>query len=328
LHEGDYAREEFCSPSFVSCLVNEYKGLTPGRSAAILRRDTHQLLESATLQSGQASRTALGAAGHRAAHQVLEQGRIFADPLALRILGADADEAIGEAEREPRRRGLRLFIAVRTRFAEDALAAAIARGARQLVVLGAGLDTYAYRADAGAALRVFEVDHPATQAWKRERLASAGIAIPPTLTFAPVDFERESLATGLAAAGLDPARRSFFTWLGVTPYLTEQAIFTTLGYIAALPGGAEVAFDYANPPEAIDDPERRATHEELAARVAAAGEAFRCYLDTPTLHARLAALGFSEIEDLGPTEIAARYFPGRATPAARTGGHVLRAATR
>ena len=244
------------------------------------------------MQSGQASRTALGAAGHRAAHQVLEQGRIFADPLALRILGADADEAIGEAEREPRRRGLRLFIAVRTRFAEDALAAAIARGARQLVVLGAGLDTYAYRADAGAALRVFEVDHPATQAWKRERLASAGIAIPPTLTFAPVDFERESLAAGLAAAGLDPARRSFFTWLGVTPYLTEQAIFTTLGYIAALPGGAEVAFDYANPPEAIDDPERRATHEELAARVAAAGEAFRCYLDTPTLHARLAALGF------------------------------------
>ncbi|HEY4923259.1 MAG TPA: class I SAM-dependent methyltransferase, partial [Roseiarcus sp.] len=184
------------------------------------------------MQSGQASRTALGAAGHRAAHQVLEQGRIFADPLALRILGADADEAIGEAEREPRRRGLRLFIAVRTRFAEDALAAAIVRGARQLVVLGAGLDTYAYRADPGAALRVFEVDHPATQAWKRERLASAGIAIPPTLTFAPVDFERESLATGLAAAGLDPARRSFFTWLGVTPYLTEQAIFTTLGYIA------------------------------------------------------------------------------------------------
>jgi methyltransferase (TIGR00027 family) len=287
-----------------------------------------RLLERLPMQSGQASRTALGAAGHRAAHQVLEQGRIFADPLALRILGADADEAIGEANREPRRRGLRLFIAVRTRFAEDALAAAIARGVSQLVVLGAGLDTYAYRADLDGALRVLEVDHPATQAWKRERLASAGIAIPPALTFAPVDFEHGSLADGLAAAGFDPAQRSFFTWLGVTPYLTEQAIFATLGYIAGLPGGAEVAFDYSNPPEAIDDPERRAAHEELAARVAAAGEAFRCYLDTPTLAARLAALGFVEIEDLGPAEIAARYFPGRATPAARTGGHVLRAATR
>jgi methyltransferase (TIGR00027 family) len=277
---------------------------------------------------GQASRTALGAAGHRAAHQVLEQGRIFADPLALRILGADAEEAIGEAEREPRRRGLRLFIAVRTRFAEDALAAAVARGASQLVALGAGLDTYAYRADPGDALRVFEVDHPATQAGKRERLADAGIAIPPALTFAPVDFESESLAAGLAAAGFDPARRSFFTWLGVTPYLTEQAIFATLGFIAGLPGGAEVAFDYANPPEAIDDPERRAAHEALAARVAAAGEAFRCYLDTLTLSARLGQLGFSEIEDLGPREIAARYFPGHATPASRIGGHVLRAATR
>ena len=280
------------------------------------------------MQPGQFSRTALGAAGHRAAHQVLEGGGIFADPLALRILGADAEEAIGEAEREPRRRGLRLFIAVRTRFAEDALAAAIARGANQLVVLGAGLDTYAYRANPGAALRVFEVDHPATQAWKRERLADAKIAIPPALTFAPVDFERESLGDGLAAAGFDPARRSFFTWLGVTPYLTEQAIFATLGFIAELPGGAEVVFDSANPPEAIDDPERRAAHEALAARVAAAGEAFRCYLDTPTLAARLGKLGFNEIEDLGPREIAARYFPGHATSTSRTGGHVLRASTR
>ena len=281
------------------------------------------------MQSGQPSRTALGAAGHRAAHQILERGAIFRDPLALRILGADADEAIRAAEQEPARRGLRLFIAVRTRFAEDALAAAIARGATQLVVLGAGLDTYAYRADPAAAPRVFEVDHPATQAWKRERLAQADIAIPAGLTFAPVDFERESLAAGLAAAGFDPARRSFFTWLGVTPYLTDAAIFATLGFVAGLPGGAEVVFDYANPPEAIEDPARRALHEDLAARVAAAGEVFRGYLDTAPLHDRLGALGFCEIEDLGWAEIAARYFPGRTTGGGRGGGaHVLRAATR
>ncbi|WP_158812700.1 SAM-dependent methyltransferase [Methylocapsa sp. S129] len=280
------------------------------------------------MQSGQASRTALGAAGHRAAHQVLEQGRIFADPLALRILGADAEEALAEAEREPARRGLRLFIAVRTRFAEDALAAAIARGASQLVVLGAGLDTYAYRADPGGRLRVFEVDHPATQAWKRERLASAGIAVPDALTFAPVDFEREGLAEGLAAAGFDPARRSFFTWLGVTPYLTEQAVFATLGFIAGLPGGGEVVFDYVNPPDTIEQPERRAFHEALAARVAAAGEAFRSSFDTQALGARLKTLGFREIEDLGAVEIAARYFPGHASPASGGGPHILRAAVR
>lgn len=280
------------------------------------------------MQSGQPSRTALGAAGHRAVHQVLEQGRIFSDPLALRILGADADEALGDAEREPQRRGLRLFIAVRTRFAENALAAALARGAKQLVVLGAGLDTYAYRADFKADLRIFEVDHPATQAWKRERLADAAIAIPDALTFAPVDFERESLADGLAAAGFDPAQRSFFTWLGVAPYLTAEAIFATLGFIAALPGGAEVVFDYANPPDAIEDRERRAMHEALAARVAATGEAFRSYFDTRALAARLERLGFGEIEDLAPADIAARYFPERVVPASKGGGHVLRAATR
>jgi methyltransferase (TIGR00027 family) len=279
------------------------------------------------MQSGQPSRTALGAAGHRAAHQVLEQGRIFCDPLALRILGANAEAAVSEADHEPRRLGLRLFIAARTRFAEDALAAAVARGVTQLVVLGAGLDTYAYRTNLLDRLRVFEVDHPATQAWKRQRLASASIPVPSALTFAPIDFERDTLAEGLAAAGFDPAGQSFFTWLGVVPYLTEQAVFATLGFIASLPGGAHVVFDYANPPDEIAEPERRAAHEALAARVAAAGEVFRSYFDTDALGARLRALGFREIEDLGPADIAARYFPGRAGAASDRGGHIVRAAT-
>jgi methyltransferase (TIGR00027 family) len=279
------------------------------------------------MQSGQPSRTALGAASHRAAHQVLERGFIFSDPLALRILGTDAEAAIAEAEQEPRKRALRLFIAVRTRFAEDALAAAVARGTRQLVVLGAGLDTYAYRADP-TGLRVFEVDHPATQAWKRERLAEAAIAIPNTLTFAPIDFERDTLADGLAVAGFNPARQTFFTWLGVTPYLTERAVFATLGFIASLPGGAHVVFDYSNPPDAIAGAERRAFHEALAARVAATGEVFKSYFDSQALAARLRELGFLDIEDLGPDDIAFRYFPNRARPpSGNGGGHILRAAT-
>jgi methyltransferase (TIGR00027 family) len=280
------------------------------------------------MQPGQASRTALGAAGHRAAHQVLESGLIFADPLALRILGAEAETAIEEARSEPLRRGLRVFIAARARFAEDALAKALARGVRQLVVLGAGLDTYAYRASLPAGARVFEVDHPATQAWKRERLTEAGIAIPQALTFAPVDFERESLAEGLAAAGFDPAQPNFFTWLGVVPYLTEQAVFATLGFIAALPGGGEVVFDYANPPSSVADPERRAMLEALAARVAAAGEVLRSYFDSDELAGRLRTLGFAEIEDLAGPEIAERYLPGAPRPASGGGGHILRAATR
>jgi methyltransferase (TIGR00027 family) len=278
------------------------------------------------MQTGQPSRTALGAAGLRAAHQVLDHAAIFTDPLALRILGADAEAMVRDAQADIARQRLRWFIAIRTRIAEDALAAAVQNGVRQLVVLGAGLDTYAYRAPQSDDLRIFEVDHPSTQQWKRERLAEAAIAVPTTLRFVPVDFERETLADGLATAGFDPAQQTFFTWLGVVPYLTEQAVFSTLGFIAGLPGGAHVVFDYANPPASIVEPGHRAAHEALAARVAELGETFRCRFDTQALRARLAELGFHDVEDLGPGQIAERFFPGRAT-ASGGGAHVLRATT-
>ncbi len=280
------------------------------------------------MQPGQPSRTALGAAAHRAVHQVLERGRIFADPLAVRILGADAEAAVRDAENDPSRRRLRLFIAVRTRFAEDALTAAVARGVRQLVVLGAGLDTYAYRTALGESLHVYEVDHPATQAWKRQRLAEAAIPVPRTLTFAPVDFERETLANGLAAAGFDPGQQTFFTWLGVVPYLTEQAVLSTLGFIASLPGGAHVVFDYSNlPASGPDQDEYAASREALASRVASLGEAFRSHFETDALRAKLTSLGFREVEDLGPALIRERYFANRGGSLPDTRNHIVRATT-
>lgn len=125
------------------------------------------------MRLGQPSRTARSAAAHRAVHQILEQGRIFTDTLALSILGEDPNALVEEAEKDPSKRRMRFFIAVRTRFAENALSSAVERGVRQLVVLGAGLVTYAYRSPFGKRLRVFEVDHPATQVWKRQRLGSA-----------------------------------------------------------------------------------------------------------------------------------------------------------
>lgn len=275
---------------------------------------------------GKPSRTELAAAAYRAAHQVLDEGRIFSDPLAIRILGADADAAIAQASEGAGAARMRAFIAVRTRFAEDALAAAFAGGVRQTVVLGAGLDTFAYRTSLGAQLRVFEVDHPATQSWKRQLLKEAGIPLPDHLTFAPVDFEHEALAAGLEAAGFDRGQPAFFTWLGVVPYLTADAIWSTMRFIAALPGGAQVVFDYADPAETLS-PEARAAHERRAARVAAIGESFLTYFEPPELHAQLAAIGFREVEDLGPPEIVATYFPWRKDPAPSRGGHVLRAST-
>jgi methyltransferase (TIGR00027 family) len=280
------------------------------------------------MQPGQPSRTALSAAFHRAAHQVLERGAIFTDPLALKILGPDAEAAVRNAERDPSKKRMRLFIAVRTRFAEDSLAAAVTRGVRQLVVLGAGLDTYACRSPLGESLRIFEVDHPATQAWKRQRLAEAAIPVPAALAFAPVDFERETLADGLNTAGFDPAQQTFFTWLGVVPYLTEPAVFATLGFMAGLPGGAHVVFDYGNPPAADPGQDKfSAFHASLAARVASVGEAFRCHFETDALHTKLTALGFREIEDLGPALIRERYFARPGGTSSDRGGHILRATT-
>jgi methyltransferase (TIGR00027 family) len=276
------------------------------------------------MQTGQPSRTALGAAALRAAHQVLDGAAIFTDPLALRILGGDAQVLLRDASDTAKQR-LRWFIAIRTRIAEDALALAVRRGAAQLVVLGAGLDTYAYRTPPSD-LRIFEVDHPATQAWKRERLAQAAIALPQALRFVPLDFEHETLGDGLGGAGFDPAQQTFFTWLGVVPYLTEPAVFATLGYIAGLPGGAHVVFDYVNPTASIAEAPSRAAHEALAARVAALGETLQCRFDTEELHARLAKLGFRDIEDLGPGQIAERFFPSR-VQSSGGGAHVLRAAT-
>ena len=278
------------------------------------------------MEAGRPSRTAFAAASHRAAHQVLERGALFQDPLALRILGADADAAVRRAQNEPEQRRMRMFIAMRTRFTEDALREAVLSGVKQLVVLGAGLDTFAYRSPYGAALRVFEVDYPATQAWKRERLAEAEIEVPEWLTYAPVDFERETLDEGLTAAGFDPKLQTFFTWLGVVPYLSDAAIWATLGFIARVEGGAHVIFDYSDPPETLDA-EGRAYHDERARRVAAVGERWVSFFEPAALRERLLELGFLETEDLRPGQLVNRYFPGKGDALPRRGGHVLRAWT-
>src|SRR6202790_4157375 len=190
------------------------------------------------MQTGQPSQTARRAAAHRAVHQTLEGGVIFTDPFAVAILDDDTRARLPEMAADPSHRPMRHFIAARSRFSEDALTASVARGVRQVVILGAGLDTFSLRnPHAGNGVRVFEVDYPATQHWKRERLKQAALAIPALLTFAPVDFERQSLADGLTAAGFQADRPAFFQWLGVLPYLTRGAVSGTLDFFA---GGAEL----------------------------------------------------------------------------------------
>jgi methyltransferase (TIGR00027 family) len=264
------------------------------------------------------SRTALGVAVHRAVHQILEGGRIFVDPFAAAILGPDSRALMAERS-TPQHRNMRLFVAVRSRFAQDCLAQAVARGVRQVVVLGAGLDTTALR---NPGVSVFEVDHPTTQDWKRRQLAAMNITLPDSLRFAAVDFEREALSEGLPRSGFDAAQPAFFVWLGVVPYLTRDAIEASLNFIAAIPG-SEVVFDYSQPPEHYP-PKQRKFVMALAERVAALGEPFRSHFDPPEMAALLKARSFYEIEDLGPCEIGARYLGKRIRPG-RAGGHVVRA---
>jgi len=261
------------------------------------------------------SRTALRVAMHRAAHQIFDQPRVLDDPLAIRMIGPDAAAQIDARDsrhREQVTRNLRAFMAVRSRYAEDELAVAIARGATQYVILGAGLDTFAYRNPYGdKELRVFEVDYPATQEWKRGQLSAAGIPIPASVTYAPVDFERQTLSDGLRSAGFDSLRVTFFSWLGVTMYLTETAVISTFQFIASTPRGGGVVFDYAVSRSSLNWAGQVAL-DALSARVAAAGEPFRTFFEPSILTEQLRRMGFTSVEDLTAEEINSRYFGDRA----------------
>jgi methyltransferase (TIGR00027 family) len=277
------------------------------------------------MRAGQPSRMARGAAAYRAIHQRLEGGAIFSDPYASRILDPEMLARLEEMAADPSLRPLRLLIAARSRFSEDTLGASVARGVRQIVVLGAGLDTFSLRnpyADLG--VRVFEVDFPATQEWKRERLREAGLAVPASLTFAPVDFERQSLADGLARAGFEANRPAFFQWLGVVPYLTREAISDTLDFIAGIPD-SEVVFDYAEPFENYS-PDRRAYIMGVARSAAERGEPWLSFFDPTELSRLLRDKGFAIVEDLGIGELADRFYGSlkEGIPVG-PGGHVVRA---
>jgi methyltransferase (TIGR00027 family) len=197
---------------------------------------------------GQPSQTAMTAAAARAAHLLVDsEPRIFADSLAALLLGDKAETYLRyhrEHGDHPLLAGTRAQATCRSRFTEDQLALAAARGTAQYVILGAGLDSFACRSELAGRLRVFEVDHPATQQRKRALLAAAGLAEPPTLTWVPVDFEKDELIASLTAAGLDPAAPAFVSWLGVTMYLTAEAIGATLASLGRLAPGSELVTDY------------------------------------------------------------------------------------
>ena len=271
-----------------------------------------------------ASRTAERVALHRAAHQIFDEPKVFEDPLALRIVGPEASAALragADEAQEPATRSRRAFFAARGRYAEDELAASVRRGVRQCVILGAGLDTFAYRNPfSGSGLRVFEVDHPATQAWKRNRLQRGGIAIPSGLSFVPVDFEEQSLPAELSRGGFDASQPAFFSWLGVTPYLTRTAFDATIGFIAGLPRNSEVVFDFLVERQFLT-PLELAALRRLEPRLELAGEPFKLFFEPDKLEQDLRRSGFEPVERLGAAGINHRYFADRADALRILSGH-------
>ena len=266
------------------------------------------------VRNGEASRSALRVASQRAVHQLLDEPIVLPDPIALPILGAQMEADLRNdpyALNDPMSRALRAFLVVRSRVAEDELQRAVAAGVRQYVLLGAGLDTFAYRnPHPGTTLQVFEADHPSTQQWKRQLLEDAGIARPDGLRFVPVDFEIDTLAAALADAGFQPDRPACFAWLGVTMYLTDTAIMDTLSFIAGLPRHSSVVFDY-RVTESLLNPVERAVGQHLIQRMMAVGEPWVSAFDPAHLSRELQRLGFSEVDDSDGEQLNARYLARR-----------------
>ena len=254
------------------------------------------------MDAGRPSRTALATAAARAAHLVIEhEPWIFEDRLAGVLLGemaADLVDAHRDQANAVALASMRVAVTTRSRYSEERLGAAVGRGIRQYVVLGAGLDSFAYRSPLARGLCVFEVDHPATQAWKRERLTAAAIPVPGRVTFVAVDFRVDSLSDRLIEMGFDPSRPAFVAWLGVTQYLTEQAIDATLEVVGGFCEGTELAIEYLVPVE-MRDADGQALADFFMPRAAAFGEPWLTFLTPTEIAGMLAARGMVVLDDVG-----------------------------
>jgi methyltransferase (TIGR00027 family) len=266
---------------------------------------------------GQPSRTAENSAIMRALHQALPpEARVFNDPLAARVVipGSDAYRsrvALLERMSAPLRARFTHYL-LRARYAEDCLADAVQqRGLGQFVILGGGLDTFPYRQpDWAARLRIFEVDHPATQAWKRQRLQQAGIAEPANLRFAPVDFVDTTLEAGLFRAGFSDTMMTFFSMLGVSQYLTLAALDRTFGFVRGMPSGTEIVFTIAVPDDMLQ-PDEMEFMSALTKRFAEIGEPWHTRTRPEVFATRLRDMGISIVTYLTPDEANTRYFYNR-----------------
>ncbi len=279
------------------------------------------------MEEGRPSSTAVAAAMMHAAHLLWDDElKILKDELALGLsdigdeatLRATLDAMLTEMQQDSTPefaqavfRHFRAMAVLRSRYVEDELAQALSRRVTQYVILGAGFDSFAYRRrDLAGVVQVFEVDHPVSQQGKLDRLQALQVELPPNLRFVALDFEKHALVDGLRAGGYRMEEPAFFSWLGVTQYLTEAAVYRTLQEVASLAVGTEIVFMYVVPAAMLDDENQRLLTVSTSSS-AARGEPWLSFFEPARLAARVKELGFAEVWDLGPEEANARYFAGR-----------------
>lgn len=262
-----------------------------------------------------ASGTALGTLYMRAVHQLLDaRPLILEDPSSLILLGEDKITEIKKNHKHHRMKAasaLRTHVVLRSRFAEDCLADAARRGITQYVILGAGFDTFGFRQPSWASkIKIFEVDHPATQQQKISRLNDAGMTVPSNLFFAGVDFENESLWDAMTGHGISPDEPTFFSWLGVAVYLQEEAIDAVLKTVASFPEPSEIVFTFTQPPDLLSGKESE-IHSSLSRIVERAGEPFVSFFTPSAIEEKLTGIGFKRITFLSGEDAEKRYFQQR-----------------
>jgi methyltransferase (TIGR00027 family) len=257
------------------------------------------------MQESQISRTAIVTCLMRAIHTRLDRPKHIDDPWGDRLLLESERAALGS---EARLRASPAYgmVILRSRYTEEALAGAVARGTRQYVILGAGLDTFALRQPPFArGVDIIEVDHPATQTFKRERLTACRVAVPPTLHFLPVDLSQESLATALARSSYRRSEPAFFSWLGVAAYLTRDANLATLRGIAEYAvAKSELVFTYI---DQRDLDESAGPLSGMRKAVAGLGEPYKSGFDPAALAGDLDRVGLRLLEDLSAADLWRRY---------------------
>jgi methyltransferase (TIGR00027 family) len=260
--------------------------------------------------ANQPSQTQLRTAIRRATHQLLDDHIIFDDPVALRVVPEAADPQVIaglQNDKAPDLTLLRTLFAMRSRFAEDRLAAAVARGARQYVVLGAGLDTFPWRQpQAAQALRLFMVDHPESLVWSQHRFHDAGLSPPENTAYVPADLERDNLRHVLTRHGLDPNAITCISMLGVSQYLSGATLDHVLRFAAALVRDSELVVSIALPDDQLSGADLNAARRS-AQFTGSIGEPWLTRMSPHALQTRLSGLGFRNVFHLTPEIAQARY---------------------